>query len=168
MRFFSVMHLWPGSLRVCIPNLNAFAWILALFLALLLFGKILHWSLAFVLCCFIFFCTRNGQIGCAVFVIAKITAFWAMFLDVSCAMFCCFICSVLQFLAFHVHFRCCLIFCSAFKHCLFDFLGRIPHCYTFCRAEVCLGVICWLCAIFLPYFASSCAPGFLHALIWQK
>ena len=91
LRFFSVLHLWPGSLRVCIFNLDAFLCNLALFLALLLFGKILHWSLAFVLCCFIFFCTRNGQIGCAVFVIAKITAFWAMFLDVSCAMFCCFI-----------------------------------------------------------------------------
>ena len=138
---------------------------LALLFVLLLFAKVFHWSLPFVLCCVIFFCPRNRQIGGAVFVIVKITAFCVVLLDVPCAMFCCFICSVLQFLVFHVHFRCCLIFCSAFKHCLFDFLDRIPHCCKFCRAEVCLGVICWLCAIFLPYFASSCAPGFLHALI---
>ena len=139
---FSVLHLWPGLLRVCIPNLNAFAWMLALFLALILFVNVLHWSLSFVLWCLIFFYSRNRQIGGAVFVIVRITVFCGALLHVPCVIFCCCICFVLQFLALYVQLLCCLIFCSAFVPCLSDILDRIPHCCAFCRVEVCLGVIC--------------------------
>ena len=91
---------------------------------------------------FYFFLHKKWANWLRCFCDCEITAFWAVFLDVSCAMFCCFICSVLRFLAFNVQLLCCLIFCSAFEHYLFDFLDRIPHCCKFCRAEVCLGVIC--------------------------
>ena len=83
-----MLHLWPGSLRVCIFNLDAFLCNLALFLALLLFANDFHWILPFVLCCFIFFNASKRQIGVAVFVIAKITLFCGVFLDVSCAIRC--------------------------------------------------------------------------------
>ena len=125
------LHLWPGSLRACILNLNAFSWILALFLALLLFVNVFRWSLPFVLYWFMHFCPRNRQIGGAVFVIVKITAFCGVLLDVPCAMFCCFICSAFQCLAFHVQFCCCLIFLQWFWALLVWFFRPKPSLFAF-------------------------------------
>lgn len=148
MRFFSVLHLWPGSLRACIPDLNAFSWMFALFLTLLLFANVLHLILPFVLCCFIFFNASKRQIGVAVFVIAKITVFCGVFLDVSCAIRCWCICFGIQFLAFRVQYCGRLIFWSAFVNLLIIFSGQIPQWYKFCSTLICLGVTCSCFTIF--------------------
>ena len=97
-----MLHLWPGALRVCILNSDAFLCKLALFLALLLFANDLHLSLLFVLCFFIFFNVRNRQIGVAVFMIAKITAFCGVLLHVPCAIYCGYMCFLFSFLALNM------------------------------------------------------------------
>ena len=134
-----MLHLWPGLLRVCILNLNAFSCKLALFLALLLFENVLHWSLSFVLWYLIFFNPRNRQIGVAVFMIAKIIAFCDVLLAVPCAIHCRYMCFIFSFLALYMWLQCYLIFCIAFAHCLPVFLGPIPHFCMFWCVHVCFG-----------------------------
>ena len=111
------------------------------------------------------FCPRNRQIGGAVFVIVKITAFCGVLLDVPCAMFCYFICSALQFLAFYVQFCCCLIFCSGFEHCLFDFLDLNPHFSLFCLLQVFLDITSWVCTIFLHRFCFLLWSGLFPCIL---
>ena len=135
-----MLHLWPGSLRACIPDLNAFPWMLALFLTLLLFENVCYWSLLFVLWYFIFFNPRNRQIDVAVFMIAQITAFCGVLLNVPCAIYCWYMCFLFSFLALYMWSQCCLIFCIAFAHGLPVFLGPIPHFCMFWCVHVCFAV----------------------------
>ena len=64
-------------------------------------------------------------------------------LDVSCAIFCWFICTMLPFLWFDIVFRRCLIFWNALVHSLFVFLGQNPHSCTISLLWVFLGITSW-------------------------
>ena len=163
--FSRCLHLWPGSLRACILNLNAFACKFVLFLALLLFENACCWCLPFVLWCFILFNPRNRQIGVAVFMLAKITVFCGVLSRVACTIAWCFICFLPWFLSLNTQLPSCLIFCSTFVYCLPDFLCRNPHFSLFCLLQVFLDVTSWVCAIFLYRFCFLLWSGLFSCIL---
>ena len=93
------------------------------------------------------FCQRNWEISGAAFFACWNDRILGHIWYVSCKFLGGFIYCMLWLLSLHAQFRCCLIFCSAFVHCLPDFEAQLLTFACVCCLHVCLGITSSSCAI---------------------